>query len=1012
MLSKCVCSLPLGPGQESKIKISCKNNLVKATWLEHEDKESGIAHVEWCIETVHNTCDVRPWESLPSKALEAFAIIHSLPTTNGVRVMVRITNGVGNNVLLTSSQRIPRGKFPPLVKVAVVRQLNDTKAVLYYQANTDAIVVTWSLPQQNNSLHYRTQAALAEYDHNGLTNVIKKWHGEPLLFDFVDIPRGRLYITFSGDRLKPYVKYQPIVRICNEFSLCTDSSCDPVIIVPDAPPDIQINTTDTVQGTERERWKNYVRIPNLPRKIFEETLYVPDPFRVLIKANLKKANETTLFSEHVPISYQAIVHRITSGENNTRNETISTRQIFNNSHLHNGLDVCCSKRNKKLQVVNPDRQFIPVAKTNLFGVTVSAFGKDLLVASSQNAVYVFSIESLHITPISHESLNTSINDSYVKVKAKNDTILVSAANTLVLHKIKTQNLTSASWLLYFTNCNHTMRDTPEHCSGDNQWSATDSVGDQFAYDGSEFIALSGRHPRQGYCVVGVFRNNKDTWELHQVLGHEEMDFTVPYSIATNQKFMAIAGSEIRVYSKTLDSFWKKETILSENLPQNGLGEKYVYLTSNNTLFMLTVNTRTLTVFQMETSPPKAITMAMHIFSEDIDLTGSLDVSQRSKIVVAVGIRSDGRDGAEIILYDRMEGCTRMGRVLCKTESEFAHPGASVAISENYLIIGTPGKAAWPTNYFNEGTGRLHVTTFCEKNHFRKKVFEKDQRERVLCSPCEPHEKAYPGFSEKCNNCSNSICLNHSSDATFKVSHCENYPCSVRNNQTIRQNVSRDNLTITESKQNFDSDQFYLPESTHSYFIRLTQLSATGTTTTSDSFPFSIDYTSPEAGSVYDGLGSDDSKNCSSNTTFSPEHQCTSRSFSDTDIDYTNNTNEISARWLDFGDNESNIAHYFWCIGSSPLADDIMQCENVTNSQNRTVKGVSLRHNDQYYVTVLVCNYAGLCTAKSSDGVLVDTTPPVLHYVRDGLIGPDIDYQVSLSSTILYIYLSALNKSNH
>ena len=315
-----------------------------------------------------------------------------------------------------------------------------------------------------------------------------------------------------------------------------------------------------------------------------------------MKANLKKANETTLFSEHVPISYQASVYRVTSGENNTRNETISTRQIFNNSHLYNELDVCCSQTNKKLQVVYPDRQFIPVAKTNLFGITVSAFGKDFVVTSSLNAVYMFSIESLHVTPISHESFNTSINDSYVKVKAKNDTILVSAADTLVLQKIKTQNFISRSRLLYFTNCNHTKRDMPEHCSGDNQWSATDSVGDQFAYDGSEFIALSGRHPRYGYSVVAVFRNNNDTWELHQVLGHEEMDFTAPYSIATNQKFMVIAGSEVYVYLKSSDSFWKKEPILSEN----AMGGKYAYLTNDNTLFMLTVNTRTLTVFQMRT----------------------------------------------------------------------------------------------------------------------------------------------------------------------------------------------------------------------------------------------------------------------------------------------------------------------------------------------------------------------------------------------------------------------------
>ena len=995
LFSKSVYSFTPGSVQDSNIKISCKNNLVKATWLEHEDKESGIVQVEWCIESVHNTCDVQPWESLPPNALAASAIVHSLQNTIGVQAVVRITNGVGNYVLLTSTQCDPHGRFPPSVNVAVVRQLNDTKPASNYQTNADVIVVTWSLAEQNNSLHYRVQAALAKYDHNDLTNVIDKWHGEPLVFDFVDVPRGRSYIIFNGDRLKPYIKYHPIVRICNEFALCTDSSCEPVIIVPDAPPDMQISTTDTVQGTERKRWKKYIGIPELPRKFLEETLFVPDPLKVLIKANLKKANETTLFSEHVPISYQASVYRVTSGANDTRNETINTQQIFNNSHLYSELDVCCSLRNKKLQIVYPDRQFIPVAETNLFGVTVSAFGKETIIASSQNAVHMFSIQSAHITPVAHVSFNTTVNDTYLTVKAKNDAILVSVASTLVLQKFKTQNLTSRSQVFHFTNCNHTTTDTPEHCSGNRQWSAMDSVGDEFAFDGSEFIAVSGRHFREGYSVVGVFKNSNDTWELHQVLGREEMDFTVPYSIAINQKFMVIAASEIRVYSKQSDSFWKKESILSERLPQHFMGAKYVYLTNDNTLFSLIVNTRTLNVFQLGISPPKAVMSGKYVFADDVELSGSLDVSESSRIMVAVGIRSDRRDGAEMILYDRQEGCARMGRVLSKTESiDDGYPGASVAILENHLIIGSPGKVAWPTDYVNVGRGRVHVTTFCKQNHIRKKVFEKDQKERVICTPCQLHERAYPGFSGQCNNCNNSICLNQSSDATFRVSHCENYPCSVQNNQTVRQNVSNDNLTITESRQNFVGGQFYLPGSTQSYFIRLTQLSATGTTTTSDSFPFSIDYTSPEAGSVYDGLGSDDSRNCSSNTTFSSEQQCTSRSFSETDIDYTNNTNEISARWLDFRDNESNIAHFFWCIGSWPFADNIMQCENATNSQNRTVKGFSLQHNDKYYVTVLVCNYAGLCTAKSSDGVLVDTTPPVLHYVRDGLVGPDIDYQVS------------------
>ena len=67
----------------------------------------------------------------------------------------------------------------------------------------------------------------------------------------------------------------------------------------------------------------------------------------------------------------------------------------------------------------------------------------------------------------------------------------------------------------------------------------------------------------------------------------------------------------------------------------------------------------------------------------------------------------------------------------------------------------------------------------------------------------------------------------------------------------------------------------------------------------------------------------------------------------------------------------------------------------------------MQHDDKYYVTVIACNYAGLCTAKSSDGVLVDRTPPVIIYVRDGLVGADLDFQVSMTQIYIYVVLDGM-----
>ena len=400
---------------------------------------------------------------------------------------------------------------------------------------------------------------------------------------------------------------------------------------------------------------------------------------------------------------------------------------------------------------------------------------------------------------------------------------------------------------------------------------------------------------------------------------------------------------------------------------------------------------------LELTSSKVISLCNYTFPRYLSLSGNIDVKMKSsQLLVAVGIMMGGRDGAELIVYDPGKECAKLGRVITKTGLRFddGKYGASVKLIDNHVIIGTPGSNTWPTDHVRAGSGRVYLTTLCPQNFVRKKMFKFGQRYEIVCEPCETGEQSYPGFEQRCVDCTRSICLPDVNALSFQVSHCDKYPCGAKRDRKISQNISPDKLTVTEvAPAPQSNDGFYQSNSEQSYYIRISQLSAVGVETVSDSRFFSLDHTSPEPGYIYDGLGSDGSKNCSANTTFSSEHQCSSRSFSDTDLDFTNNTSEISARWIDFRDNESDIESYFWCIGSKPLSDDMLACENATGHPNKTLSGLSLQHNDTYYVTVLACNYAGLCTAKSTDGVLVDTTPPVIHYVRDGLIGPDINFQV-------------------
>ena len=996
--------------EEEAVKISCAGDLITAKWWKYEDKESGITQTEWCIETSNNTCNTRDWETIDVGLLQKSTVIHFLPSLMAVRVLLRITNGVGNSLILKSSTCNPKESFPSGVQVNEVSHLNYTDKDIDYQTSVDAILVTWALTDDAT----RVQTALVAPFQDTFDSLLQLWRGEVFVFEFVDVSPKKNHVTFSGERLKPYTQYRSVVRVWNEFGLYRDFVSDGIVLVPDAPSGLQVNTTDVFLGTEEKRWQKFLEIPSLTRNEIEDTYFVPDPFSVLIDANLEdtNANKSGVDGGSIEIIYKATIVRATSGENETRNETVVDRTIFDHSHIQDELDVCCSKTNKRPRTVYADAQFKPVKETNSFGASVAALENDLIIASSIDSVYLFSPDKLNSAPINLKTFNSSLNDSFPKVSGINDTLLVSGDGSVMLYEIDIGDPVKTHPKLYITNCNYTMKNKAEHCTGENTWSSSESVGTAFDYDGRDVIAVSGS--QQGEGLVAVFRN-QTIWKLQQVLGSSKNDIKFGRAIAINKNLLVVLGgndTEIALFSKELDNNWREETDLSKQLSTLVSDPTNIHLTDGNELFIVSAKYRSLVVIDLAVSSVSAKLECSHYFSEKLQLSGSLDVFAADESVVAgVGIMTDGRDGAELVMYEPGAGCVRIGGVVTKTGLRYddGQPRASIALAGDRVVIGTPGASTWPTDNVDAGTGRVYLSTFCARNFVKRKDLDFEHQNEVVCVACGEDEKSYPGFEERCVNCSRSICVKNSEYLSFKVSHCGRYPCGVDKTRSIVQNISRDNLTVTEVAPAYpEDDTFYLPGSKQSYFIRMSRLSAVGVETISDSAPFSIDNTSPEPGYVYDGIGSDGSHNCSANTTFSSEHQCSTRSFSDTDLDFTNNTSEISARWIDFRDNESDIQSYFWCIGSNPLSDDILGCENVTDHPNKTLSGLSLQHNDTYYVTVMTCNYAGLCTAKSSDGVLIDTTPPVIHYVRDGLIGPDIDFQVSqprFSSILLRNFLS-------
>ena len=116
-----------------------------------------------------------------------------------------------------------------------------------------------------------------------------------------------------------------------------------------------------------------------------------------------------------------------------------------------------------------------------------------------------------------------------------------------------------------------------------------------------------------------------------------------------------------------------------------------------------------------------------------------------------------------------------------------------------------------------------------------------------------------------------------------------------------------------------------------------------------------------------------------------------------DIDYQTNTSAMSAEWNGFADVDSQIWYYEYGVSRNRAGTPNVY-PLTTNGLNTsaTAGGLSLT-DDIYYFIVCAANNAGLRSCISSDGVLIDLTPPSHGVVHDGIIEPDLQYQSSLSS---------------
>ncbi|XP_064643830.1 uncharacterized protein LOC135497820 [Lineus longissimus] len=105
---------------------------------------------------------------------------------------------------------------------------------------------------------------------------------------------------------------------------------------------------------------------------------------------------------------------------------------------------------------------------------------------------------------------------------------------------------------------------------------------------------------------------------------------------------------------------------------------------------------------------------------------------------------------------------------------------------------------------------------------------------------------------------------------------------------------------------------------------------------------------------------------------------------------------IWAHWDGFTDPHSGVVSYSWSVGTCVGCGDVLRDHPLGANTDAvtTDSEVTPRPGQIYYVTVTACNAVGLCTSASSDGVLIDNTPPVVGWVQDGIDLRDTDYQLS------------------
>ncbi|KAK3100189.1 hypothetical protein FSP39_015958 [Pinctada imbricata] len=159
---------------------------------------------------------------------------------------------------------------------------------------------------------------------------------------------------------------------------------------------------------------------------------------------------------------------------------------------------------------------------------------------------------------------------------------------------------------------------------------------------------------------------------------------------------------------------------------------------------------------------------------------------------------------------------------------------------------------------------------------------------------------------------------------------------------------------------------------HCYYVSVKAHNKAGLMSQATSWAYVVDTTPPVAGHVYDGK---------------PTNPVTRK-----DDDFQTDMSTLSVYWEGFHDPHTAITEYYISVGTCPLCQDVLGKQAIGIVNEISIDHVHFGPGLIYYSTVTACNTANLCTFVTSDGLIMDNSPPSIGIVFDGTKAHDLEYQ--------------------